>query len=86
MPEQMKSAAIHWAESAQKTPARSRLRGAHHLAVVEPGSHQPVSQIPKEFGQRIMESLMAQGYRESADEDRRLAEADMAAGFETLPD
>jgi hypothetical protein len=52
---------------------------------VEPGSRQPVQKIPKEFGQRIMESLMAQGYRESADEDRRLAEADMAAGFETLP-
>lgn len=29
--------------------------------------------------------LMAEGYREFADEDRALAEADMAAGFETLP-
>ena len=85
MSKKMKTVARHWAESAQKTPSRSRLRGAHHLAVVEPGSRQPVKQIPKEFGQRIMESLMAQGYRETADEDRRLAEADMAAGFETLP-
>jgi hypothetical protein len=86
MSEQMKSATLHWAESTQKTPTRSRLRGSHRLAVDEPGSRQTLIQIPEAFGRRIMESLMAQGYRESADEDRRLADADMAAGSETLPD
>lgn len=85
MSKQLKNAALHWAESAQRTHSRSSLRGAHRLAVTEPGSRQPAKAIPVGLGQRIMESLMAQGYRESADEDRELAEADMAAGFETLP-
>ena len=85
MSDQLKTAALHWAESTQKAPARSSLRGIHRVAV-EPGTRQPVKKIPAEFGQRIMETLMAQGYRESADADRCLAEADMAAGFETLPD
>ena len=30
--------------------------------------------------------LLAEGYVEMADEDRRLAEEGMAAGFETLPE
>lgn len=86
MSENLKTAALHWAQSTQKTPSRSSLRGAHRLAVTEPGSRQPVKKIPADLGQRIMESLMVEGYQASADEDRRLAEADMAAGFETLPD
>lgn len=85
MSDQLKTAALHWAESTQKSPARSSLRGIHRVAV-EPDTRQPIKKIPAKFGQRIMETLMAQGYRESADADRRLAEADMAAGFETLPD
>ena len=37
--------------------------------------------------QRAQErSLMAQGARAQADEDEQMAEADMAAGFETLTD
>lgn len=86
MSDQLKTAALHWAESAQKTPSRSSLRGNHRLAVMEPSVRQPIKKIPAEFGQRIMEILMAEGYRESADADRRLADAHMAAGFETLPD
>jgi hypothetical protein len=57
MSEQIKDAASHWAESAQKTqvPSRSRLRGIHHFAVMEPGSRRPVKKIPKKLASRIYE-------------------------------
>lgn len=54
MPKQMQSATLQWAEPAQKT-SRSRLRGAHRLAVTEPGSRRPVKRISKSFGDRIYE-------------------------------
>jgi hypothetical protein len=77
-----------WGRSTQQAqrPKPSALRGSHRLTVTEPGSRHAIEKIPAELGQRIMESLMAQGYRESAAADHCLAEADMAAGSETLPD
>jgi hypothetical protein len=36
------------------------------------------------FEEALTEELLKEGYREMADADAELAEADMAAGFETL--
>lgn len=65
MSERMKTAARSWAESTQKSSARSPLRGVHRLAVAEPGSRKAI-QIPKELGQRIYEQhvLTAPGVAE----------------------
>lgn len=37
------------------------------------------------FADRQRDALMAEGFRESYDEDYAAAEQDMAVGFETLP-
>ena len=37
------------------------------------------------YGSKLREAFMAEGYRVMAEQDHALAEADMAAGFETLP-
>jgi hypothetical protein len=38
------------------------------------------------FAERQRDALMAEGFRESYDDDSAAAERDMAAGFETLPE
>jgi predicted transcriptional regulator len=51
---------------------------------------QPLSHVVetalKQFLAAQLEAEMEEGYREMADFDLALAEADMAAGFEVLPD
>jgi hypothetical protein len=48
--------------------------------------HRPrLNQLPAEFNQRLIEALMAEGYRESSAVDSAFADADMASGFDTLP-
>jgi len=76
MSEQLETAALHWAESAQKTPARSALRGAYRLAVMEPGSRKPVKKIPKEFAERIYEQhvLRTPGVSEGFDHANKIIE------------
>jgi hypothetical protein len=76
MSEQFKTAALHWAESAQKTPMRSTLRGTHRLAVTEPGSQTPVKKIPKKLAERIYEQhvLNTPGVAEGFDQANQLIE------------
>ena len=87
MSEPAKRDVRRWARSSQRAnqDAPAPMRGLHRLGSAEPGSREVVTKIPEDLGERITEAAMAQGYRESAEEDQRLAEADMAAGFETLP-
>lgn len=51
---------------------------------------QPLSHVVeaalKQFLAAHLDAEMEEGYREMAESDRALAEADMAAGFEVLPD
>jgi uncharacterized ParB-like nuclease family protein len=61
-------------------------RGDLRRAMEETKSSQIVKPLPPGLGERIMETLMAEGYKETAAEERRMAEADMAAGLEALPD
>lgn len=76
-----------WARSLQRTdqPKLARERVIHRY-VKEPQSPNVLKQLPDGLAERITKVLMAQGYREMAKADRALAENDMAAGFETLPD
>lgn len=76
MSEQFKTAALHWAESAQKTPVRSALRGSYRLAVTEPGRRAPVKKIPKDLAERIYEQhvLKTPGVAEGFDHANRLIE------------
>lgn len=79
-----------WARSTQsvRKPSRFAARGTHRVAITEPAARaeSAVKRIPADLGARLTEVLMAQGYRETAEEERHMAESDMAAGFETLPD
>lgn len=75
MSEQTKIAARSWAESTQKSSARSRLRGVHRLAIAEPGSRKAI-QIPAGLGERIYEQhvLSASGVAEGFTHTNKLIE------------
>ena len=73
-----------WSRSLQRTDLPG-LGSVHRHGLAETDRRPNLKKLPAEFKQRLVEALMAEGYRESSAADRALAEADMAAGFETLP-
>ncbi len=68
-------------------PVSTGIEPFYHYALSWPeaGTRTDTPDLMGAFTRLEEEVLMAQGYLETAAEDLALAEADMAAGFETLP-
>lgn len=80
-------ARLHEAGASQRDIAtacgRQRDWVRYRLAKLGLAAHSGVGEFPQALPQN---GDMAEGYEETVEDERRLAEADMAAGFETLPE